>query len=145
MSTTLVPTTKDLLPTFFDDFFGTLNDWQLGSLRRKATIPAVNVKETPKAYLLTMAVPGMKKEDFQIDTDALTLTIKAEQEEKKETKEEKSYREEYNYSSFSRSFSIPEDVNPQNIEASYTDGILHLTLPRKEKNNTTVTKQIAVK
>lgn len=145
MSTTLVPKTNDFFPAAFDDLFNNLNEWSLNGLRRKTTLPAVNVKETPRAYEISLATPGLQKDDFHIDVDNATLTITAEKEDKKETRDEKVHREEYNYSSFRRSFSIPEDVSAEKIEAVYTDGILRLSLPRKESAKTSVSKQIYVK
>ena len=73
------------------------------------------------------------------------LTISSEKEESKEEKDKKFTRKEYNYSSFSRSFSLPEEVNKEKIEASYEDGVLKITLPRKEEAKNNSAKHIAVK
>ena len=66
----------------------------------------------------------MKKDDFKIDVDGNMLTISSEKEENKEEKEKKFTRKEYNYSSFSRRFTLPEEVNKEKIEAKYEDGVL---------------------
>jgi HSP20 family protein len=71
---------------------------------------------------VSLAAPGMKKEDFKIDVDGNMLTISSEKEETKEEKEKKFTRKEYNYSSFSRSFTLPDEVNKEKIDAKYEDG-----------------------
>ena len=109
-------------------------------------MPAVNIMETKDEFNVSLAVPGMKKEDFKIDLDGNMLTISCEKEEKKEQKEAKYTRKEYNYSSFSRSFTLPEGVNREKIDAHYEDGILKMTLPKKEEvKKLTSSKHISVK
>lgn len=126
-----------LFPSFFDDFFKPwrewTNDFNGGRSFAALTVPAVNVSEDKDAYRMSLAAPGMKKSDFRIDLDGNVLTISAETEEKKEEKGEKFSRQEYNYNSFSRSFSLPEAVNKDKIEAQYEDGVLKLKLPKKEE------------
>jgi HSP20 family protein len=92
-----------------------------------------------------MAVPGMKKEDFRIDVNGTMLTISSEKEESHEEKDKKFTRKEYNYSSFSRSFTLPEEINKEKIEARYEDGVLMIALPRKEEAKKITAKQIAVR
>ena len=136
------------VPTLFDDFFKPFNELFDNSRfwGRAATVPAVNIIENKDHYKVTLAVPGVKKEDFKIDVDNRTLTISAEKEEKMEEKEDRYTRREYNYTSFSRSFTLPEDVKQDAIEARYEDGVLNLLLPRKEEaQKTSMTKQINVK
>ncbi len=87
----------------------------------------------------------MKKEDFNIDVEGNILTISSEKEETKEEEENKFTRNEYSYSSFSRSFTLPEEINKEKIEASYRDGVLKILLPRKEEAKKPAAKQIAVK
>lgn len=112
---------------------------------RTLSVPAVNIAENKDHYLVSLAVPGMKKEDFKIDMDGNMLTISSEKEETREEKEAKFTRKEYNYSSFSRSFTIPDDVNSEKIEARYEDGVLKMTLPRKEEAKKLAAKKISVK
>jgi HSP20 family protein len=136
------------LPTVFDDFFKPWNDWfDLGSgvLNRTLTVPAVNIMETKDDFKLSFAVPGMKKDDFHIGIEGSMLTISSEKEESHEEKEDRFTRKEYNYSSFARSFSLPEYVVKDNIQATYTDGVLHITLPKKEEAKKSLTKNIVVK
>ena len=88
----------------------------------------------------------MKKEDFKIDVDGNILTISAEKEEKKEEKDKRYNRREYNYSSFSRSFTLPDKVKQEDIQATYENGVLALLLPKKEEARKAVAvKNIAVK
>ena len=92
----------------------------------------MNVRETDKAYEITMAAPGLDKSDFKIDVNGSLITISAEKEKTEEEKEDSFTRKEYNYNSFSRSFSIPEDTLTDKIDANYTHGELKLLLPKKE-------------
>lgn len=135
-----------MTPSLFEDFFKPWNEWFEGGLKEKMiTVPAVNVKEEEDKYLVSLAVPGLKKEDFNIDIEGNMLTISSEKEEQKEEKEEKFTRKEYNYSSFSRSFTIPEDVKQEAIDARYEDGVLNIKLPRLEEvKKITASKKIAV-
>lgn len=137
---------RELLPTHFDDFFRPWNEWfdKGGLMHRTLTVPAVNITEEKDSYKVTMAVPGMKKEDFSVDVENDMMTISATKEEEKEEKDKTYKRKEYNYSSFSRSFTLPDEVNKEKIDAKYDNGILTLVLPKaetaKEKNG----KKIAV-
>ncbi|HVW99165.1 MAG TPA: Hsp20/alpha crystallin family protein, partial [Candidatus Babeliaceae bacterium] len=89
--------------------------------------------ESKDDYQLSLAVPGMKKDDFNIDVNGSMITISSEKEESKEEKEKNYNRKEYNYSSFSRSFPLPDEVNKEKIDARYEDGVLKITLPKKEE------------
>ncbi|MBK8090394.1 MAG: Hsp20/alpha crystallin family protein [Chitinophagaceae bacterium] len=148
MSTKAV-TKVGMLPTVFDDFFKPWNEWfdNGGSLMgRMMTVPAVNIVEDKNDYKVSLAVPGMKKDDFNIDVEGNMLTISSEKEESKEEKDEKYNRKEYSYSSFSRSFTLPEEVNKEKIEAKYEDGVLKLMLPKKDEvKKLAASKHIAVK
>ena len=141
-------TRPSLMPSVFEDFF---KPWsQLfddsGLVSRVLTIPAVNITENSDHYNVSLAAPGLKKDDFRIDVEGTMLTISSETEENKEENNEKFTRKEYSYSSFSRSFSLPEDVRQDAIEAHYDNGVLTLKLPRKEEvKRATASKRIAVK
>jgi Molecular chaperone (small heat shock protein) len=145
--------TKSMMPTIqtpslFTDFFTPWNEWfDNGSLmERTLTIPAVNVKENGDHYSISLAAPGLKKEDFNIRIEGNLLTISSEKEEKTEQKEERFTRKEYSFSSFSRSFNLPDDVKQDNINAHYENGVLNIQLPRKEENKKIfATRKIAIK
>lgn len=97
------------------------------------TLPKVNIKETADAFIVEMAVPGLKKSDFIIDIDNQVLSISTEVKEKNEHKEDNYTRREFGYSSFKRAFTLPESVNDEKINASYSEGILNILLPKKEE------------
>ncbi len=97
------------------------------------SLPQVNIKETADAFVVEMAVPGLKKSDFHIDLDNQLLSISTELSEENEENDEHYTRREFGYASFKRSFSLPESVNEDEINANYSDGILSIHLPKKEE------------
>ncbi|MET6996740.1 Hsp20/alpha crystallin family protein [Chitinophaga defluvii] len=137
MATQALSRRNTLLPAVFDDFFKPWREWANdlhdGRFFSALTIPAVNVSEAKDSYKLSLAVPGMKKEDFKIELEGNVLTISAETESEKDEKEGKYTKQEYNYNSFSRSFNLPEGVSKEKIEAHYEDGLLKLKLPKNEE------------
>ena len=138
---------NEFLPLMVNDFFKPWNGWieNEGNIWGKPfTVPAVNISENNKDYTLSLAVPGMKKNDFKIHLEGNILTVSAETNMEKEEKEEQLTRKEYNYSSFARSFTLPEEVNKNKIEATYEEGVLKLVLPKTEAAKIIAAKQIAV-
>jgi len=135
------------IPSVFDDFFKPWNEWfeNDGMIGRMLKVPAVNITEHENEYEVALAAPGLKKDDFKIDVNGNMVTISSEKEESKEDKDKRYTRKEYSYSSFSRSFALPDDVNRDKIEARYENGVLTLSLPRKEEVKKTAGKKIAVK
>jgi HSP20 family protein len=137
---------NDLFPISMDEFFKPWNEWFNDANWNKPMLsPAVNIAENDESYTMTVAVPGLKKEDLKVDVEENLLTISAKSEENKEEKDKNYTRKEYNYSSFSRSFTIPEDVKEEAIDASYSDGELRLVLPKKEVKAKQGTKSVEVK
>ena len=137
---------SETMPSLFDDFFKPWNEWFEGGLSmRTVKVPAVNITEQKNEYLVSLAAPGLKKENFKINVDGNMLTISSEKEENKEEKDKKFTRKEYSYSSFSRCFTLPEEINQAKIEAKYEDCVLKISLPRKEGVNKPAAKQIVVK
>ena len=148
MSTRTLTRSSEMRPTLLEEFFRPWYDWldTDGGSFRALSIPAANIIENKDAYHVSLAVPGMKKEDFNIDIDGNILTISCEKEEKKEEKEAKFTRKEFNYTSFNRSFTLPDEINKDKIDAHYEDGILKLSLPKKEEAKKLLSsKHIAVK
>lgn len=147
MGTQALSKTGERTPSVFDDFFKPWNEWfdNGGFWGKVMNVPAVNITEQKNDYLVSLAAPGLKKDDFKIDVDGNMLTISSEKEETKEEKDKRFTRKEYNYSSFSRSFTLPEEINKEKIEAKYEDGVLRISLPRKEEAKKPAAKQIAVK
>ena len=124
---------RSSLPSFFNDFFEPWNDWLSEHKHAPAaTMPKVNITEDDNGFNLSLAAPGLKKTDFKISIDHDTLTVSAESEKSSEEKKENFTREEYNYSSFSRSFALPENVKKDKISATDDGGILKLTLPKND-------------
>lgn len=134
---TLARLSNSWFPSLFDNFFeGNLMDWNSSNFAgENSTLPAVNVKETENDFQLEVAAPGMTKDDFKINYDNGRLTISSEKEANHEEKEgEKVTRREFCYQSFRRSFNVSERlVDADKIEAKYKDGILHVTLPKREE------------
>ncbi len=127
---------------FFDDFFS--RDYHNGNLRG-ANLPAVNISEDDENFEVEVAAPGLKKEDFNINLENNLLTISGEHKEENEEKEGKKIsRREFSYTSFTRSFTLPETVEGEKIKAKYQDGVLKLTLPKKEEAKKQPPKQIQI-
>lgn len=117
------------LNTLFDDFFNTLPTvWG-----KELNVPPVNIHETNDAYHVEMAAPGLKKEDFKINVENGMLTVSYEKKTESESKDYKTHRREYSISSFSRSFTLDDNINADGIQAKYEDGVLKLLLPKKEE------------
>lgn len=131
-------------PSLLDELFPWFNDENLPA--RTMTVPAVNITEENGQYKLSMAAPGLQKEDFSIDVDDAVLTISAsKEEEKKDEKKENGYsRKEYSYHSFSRSFTLPDSIQKDKIEASYKDGVLELKMPKVAAKASNGTKKISI-
>ena len=113
---------------WFEDFF---NDDYFFTPSKKETIPATNIEETDEAFILNMAVPGMNKDDINVELDNGMLTVSGKQEETVEEEEKTFTRKEYSFSSFRRSFSLPDNAE-DSITANYKDGILVISIPKKE-------------
>ena len=108
-------------------------DWFGGMENFKSNSPAVNIRENEKDYLLELAVPGWKKDDFNVEIDESIMTISAEAKSEDTTSENNYTRREFAYSSFKRSFTLPETIDEDKIKAAYEEGILKLVLPKKEE------------
>jgi HSP20 family protein len=113
----------------------------------RCSIPAVNVVETPNHFRLHLAAPGMRREDFKVHVDNGVLTIAAENKEEHTIKEKDSKvtRKEFCYLNFKRSFTLPESVDSEKIEAAYENGILTITIPKHEKDKVLPVKQISIR
>jgi HSP20 family protein len=97
------------------------------------TLPKVNIKESTENFEVHMAVPGFKKDNFNISVENEELLISAEIEENKEQTNDEFTQKEFGYASFRRSFVLPDTVDGDKIKASYKDGILNVVLPKKEE------------
>lgn len=137
------------ITNFFDDFITKdLFDWSdknfvaLGS-----NLPSVNLKESDTKIEVELAVPEMKKEDFKVEIDNDILMISSEKEEENEEirKKENYIRKEFNYHTFSRTFSLPDSTDENKIEANYKDGILHVVKGKKDNAKKRALKAIPIK
>jgi HSP20 family protein len=135
-------------PSFLDKFFeGNLMDWNNWNYAdTNSTLPAVNVSENQDEYKIDVAAPGMTKGDFKLNYDNGRLTISSEKKDEKEEKGgETVTRREFSYQSFQRSFTVPETVvNAEKISAKYDNGILHVTLPKREEVKPKPIKEIKI-
>lgn len=125
-----------LIPSMFEDMFNRelLNWGNSNYSSTSTTVPSVNIKETGDAYEVEVAAPGMEKNDFKVTLDGNLLTISSLKEDQREEKNDNYTRREFSYQSFQRSFQLPKDVVDQdNINARYDNGLLRLTIPKKEE------------
>ena len=124
------------MPGLFNDFLSRdLWNWGLeNNSSTNTSIPAINVKEANDHYEVELAAPGMEKKDFKIELNGNMLTISSERQSEWEDREDERYtRREFSYQSFQRSFQLPKDVvDEDKIQAKYENGLLHLTIPKKE-------------
>jgi HSP20 family protein len=116
-----------------NDFFSPMLNDSFISDRFISKVPAVNVAETKTSYLIELAAPGLDKSDFKIHVEGDLLTISGEKASQKSTEEKKYSKREYSYSSFTRSFTLPDSVDYQHIVANYVDGVLTLEIGKKEE------------
>ncbi len=126
---------NETFPALLDSFFGHDMGERFAWPRTSFSVPAVNIREDENSFKVEMAAPGMKKEDFKVTLDNGILTVSSENHQANEEKDNngKYTKREFSYQSFSRSFSLPDTVQYEKIDAKYQDGILHLTIPKKEE------------
>ena len=137
------PAFSNLFGDFFDKAF---SDWNSTNFSlTNTTLPAVNIQESKDDFLVSMAVPGMRKKDFKLDLNDNVLTISSERKEEKKEDEDNFTRREYSYQSFSRSFTLPKNVvNDEKISAKYENGELKILIPKKEEAKPKKPKLISI-
>jgi HSP20 family protein len=118
------------VPGLFDSFFG--KDFLSDFFDNEHSVPAVNVSEDEKSYHIEVAAPGLSKKDFKVNLNENVLTISSSKEDENEEKKRDYVRREFYYSSFSRSFTLPETADGEKIKASHKDGILNIEIPKRE-------------
>jgi HSP20 family protein len=126
------------IPSLFDDDFLPAFSGKINSL------PAVNIREDEKSFVLDLAVPGIDKKDLKIDINEDVLTISSEKKAETEENKEGYKRKEFSYSSFCRSFYIPENVDRDKIDANYKDGVLTVAFPKQEVEKKKITREIKI-
>ena len=134
---------KEGFPSLLSDFFSPTSsllgrDWFDFDVdlpaRLGVNIPSVNIKEGPKEFTLELAAPGMERKDFNIEVENNMLSISAEKKEEKKEGDGEYSRREYSFNSFSRSFTLPENIKEDNIKAKYENGILKVILPKMKES-----------
>lgn len=134
--------TNGWIPTVFNDLFDA--DFMP---KANATAPAINVKESDKAYTVELAAPGMRKEDFNVhinDEGNLIIKMESKQENKEEDKNTRYLRREFSYSKFEQTLILPDDVNKDQISAKVDNGVLTVDLPKLVEEKVKVSRQISV-
>lgn len=125
---------SDWLPSVFEDIFRT--DWlteNAGTNNVGMNVPAVNIRDNEDSFLVELAAPGKKKEDFNIELDNDVLTISSGEKQESTSEEEGKFtRREFSFSSFTRSFTLPETADNDKIDANYENGVLKINIPKRE-------------
>lgn len=135
------------IPAVFDDFFSReLFNWgNTNFSSTRTTIPAINVQEKAESFEVEVAAPGMDKKDFNITLDGNLLTVSSVKEHSDEKKTDNYTRREFSYQSFQRTLELPKEVvDEDKIKANYQNGVLHLTIPKKEEAKRKTPRQIQI-
>jgi len=135
------------VPSMFDRLFeGDLFDWSNRNFSlTNTTLPSVNIKENADEYKVEVAAPGFDKNDFKLQLDHDLLTISSEKKVETETKDDERFtKREFSYQSFSRSFTLPQTADGDRIQANYDNGILNVSIPKKEEAKPKPTRMIEI-
>jgi HSP20 family protein len=128
-TTPLIGLVDDVFNRFFDDGFRSFN-----GIGQQRGIP-VNIRETDNSYEIELVAPGLRKEDFEVRMDDKTLVVSFQHKEENNNESQKGYlRQEYRVQSFTRSFTLDDSIDAEKINARYENGVLWLSLPRKEES-----------
>ena len=121
---------NNVFPSLMNEFFN--DDFGLNFFNRNYSVPSVNSIENNDSFEIDLAVPGMKKEEFSIELNDKVLVISSESSNNIEN--DKMRLNEFNFSSFQRSFRVPDSVDPDKIKANYKNGILKIKLPKRKES-----------
>ena len=135
-------TRRSYRPLFWSNIFD--EDLNPVVSNRNNSIPAVNIKEDEKKFALDLAVPGIDKKNLKIEINEDVITISSEQKEEKEDSGDGFKRREFSYSSFCRSFYLPENVDKDKIEANYRNGIITVELPKQEAGKAKISREVKI-
>jgi len=133
MNSLMKTTRTPLLRRMMEDFWNNESLLERQLLNADIQAPAVNIRETDQSFEIEVAAPGYQKEDFQLNLQNNVLTITAENKREIQEGKENYTRQEFSYSSFSRSFTLPENVEEGEIKAKYENGLLHLHLKKSDR------------
>ena len=131
-------------PTMTEMMNRVMSDLTNEGVNRGCVKPAVNIQENDQEYKLELVIPGMKKEDLVINIENDMLIISANQKEQKEESNVNYTRKEFEFASFQRSFTLPDTVDAEHINAAYENGILDLILPKKEESKPLPARKIEI-
>jgi HSP20 family protein len=131
-------------PKHINGFFGNNLVNELYAPAFSGTVPAVNVAESKEGFKIEVAAPGLQKADFKLNLEKNQLTISAQKEQKEDEATEKYTRKEFKYSSFQRTFTLPNTVDGEKIAATYADGILSIALPKREEAKEKPAREIEI-
>ena len=134
--------TNNWIPAVFNDFFDT--DFMP---KANATAPAINVKENDKGYVVELAAPGMRKEDFNVhinDEGNLIIKMESKHDKKEEDKNTRYLRREFSYTKYEQTLILPDDVVKDKISAKVEHGVLTVELPKQEEQKVKVSRQIDI-
>ena len=132
------------LPSFYNDVFKNLIYGNPFDSSPFMTLPAVNISESDDKFVVELAAPGLKKEDFKIEVEERVLKISAESKTENKSDDKRYSRSEFSYASFSRSFNLPELVSADSISAEYQNGVLAINLPKREEAKPKPVREIKV-
>ncbi|MEL6535364.1 MAG: Hsp20/alpha crystallin family protein [Bacteroidota bacterium] len=133
------PAFSTMLDDFFDHSFS-----GFGTATTSSKVPAVNVKESEKEFGLEVALPGVAKDQVNLELDHNVLTISSESKTEKEEAKEGYTRREFGYNSFRRSFTLPEIADQEHIDAKFEDGVLKVSIPKLDQKALKNTRAIQV-
>ena len=128
-------------PSLMDEFINT--NWNVNSMRNSNLNPAVNIKESDKSYCLDIAAPGLNKDNIEVSYENKILSIEVVNSNKDLNTEYNRF--EFDYNSFKRSFKLPDSIELSKIDASYLNGVLSISLPKKKEAQTQPKKLIKIK
>jgi len=131
-----------LFNNWMEDLIGAVDNGI--SNRFRTNVPAVNIAETDNSFEISFAAPGLQKNDFSINLENDVLTVKSEKETNQNESSTNYTRKEFNFSSFQRSFTLPETADGESIKAEYLNGILNIEIPKKEEAKAKPAREIVI-
>jgi len=137
----LIKTQSSFLPFIFDEFFK--NNWNINVPNNSYSYPSINIKENDKEFVLELAMPGKCNKDFNIEIENRILNISTLNDN--QTSEYNYNIQEFNYSSFNKSYDLPESIDLEKVDSLYRNGILSITLPKRKEYQSIPKKIISVK
>ena len=135
---------KSYVPAYWDDYFNDsfFNNFATG--HKNFTAPSVNILEENSEFQIEFAVPGLSKKEIKIELDNDLLTVSYENSENKKETKRNYLKREFNYSSFKRSFQMPDNIDSENIKAIHSEGILKISIPKKEETVSKAQRSIEI-